>query len=183
MIRPDAKAAEGSVLERLARCEPLLSLGIRNARTAEIVRMAKTAGFSVIWVDLEHSSLSIDCATQILAAAADLAMEAWVRIPERDYAVIGRLLDGGATGIIAPHVESAEEAQAVINAVRFPPRGQRSQNALLPQAKYRRMAAADLMRVAELATTVHILIESAEGAHHADAIAAVEGIDVLHVGM
>jgi 2-keto-3-deoxy-L-rhamnonate aldolase RhmA len=183
MIRPDAKAAEGSVLERLARCEPLLSLGIRNARTAEIVRMAKTAGFSVIWVDLEHSSLSIDCAAQILAAAADLQMEAWVRIPEREYGVIGRLLDGGATGIIAPHVESAEEARAVVDAVRFPPRGQRSQNALLPQAKYRRMAAADLMRVAELATTVHILIESAEGAHHADAIAAVEGVDVLHVGM
>ena len=171
------------MLQRLAQGEPLLSLGIRNARTAEIVRMAKTAGFGLVWIDLEHSSISIDCAVQIIASAADLGLEAWMRIPERDYGVIGRLLDGGATGIIAPRVETAEEAQRVVNAVRFPPRGQRSQTALLPQAKYRRMSAAELMRCADLATTVHILIESAEGVRNADAIAAIDGVDILHVGM
>jgi 2-keto-3-deoxy-L-rhamnonate aldolase RhmA len=171
------------VLQRLAQGEPLLSLGIRNARTAEIVRMAKTAGFGLVWIDLEHSSISIDCAAQIIGSAADLAMEAWVRVPERDYGVIGRLLDGGATGIIAPRVETAEEAQKVVNAVRFPPRGQRSLTALLPQAKYRRMSAAELMRCADLATTVHILIESAQGVGNADAIAAIDGVDILHVGL
>jgi len=59
----------------LAQGEPLLSLGIRNARTAEIVRIAKTAGFGVIWIDLEHSSISIDCAVQITASAADLGLD------------------------------------------------------------------------------------------------------------
>ena len=171
------------MLQRLAQGEPLFSLGIRNARTAEIVRMAKTAGFGLLWVDLEHSSISIDCAVQIMASAADLEMEAWVRVPERDYGVIGRLLDGGATGIIVPRVETAEEAQQVVNAARFPPRGQRSQIALLPQAKYRRMSAAELMRSADRATTVHILIESAQGVRNAEAIAAVDGVDILHVGM
>jgi 2-keto-3-deoxy-L-rhamnonate aldolase RhmA len=97
--------------------------------------------------------------------------------------VIGRLLDGGATGIVAPRVETADEAQKVVNAARFPPRGQRSQTALLPQAKYRRMSAQELMRCAELATTVHILIESALGVRNADAIAAIDGVDILHVGM
>jgi 2-keto-3-deoxy-L-rhamnonate aldolase RhmA len=183
MTQPDARSQENAVLQRLAQGEPLLSLGIRNARTAEIVRIAKTAGFGLVWIDLEHSSMSIDCAVQIVASAADLGLEAWVRIPERDYGVIGRLLDGGATGIIAPRVETVEEAQKVVNAARFPPRGQRSQTALLPQAKYRRMSAAELMRCAELATTVHILIESAEGVRNAEAIAAIDGVDVLHVGM
>ena len=183
MTQPDARAQEYAVLQRLAQGEPLLSLGIRNARTAEIVRIAKTAGFGLVWIDLEHSSISVDCAVQIAASAADLGLEAWVRIPERDYGVVGRLLDGGATGIIAPRVETAEEAQKVVNAARFPPRGQRSQTALLPQAKYRRMSAAELMRCAELATTVHILIESAEGVRNAEAIAAIDGVDVLHVGM
>jgi 2-keto-3-deoxy-L-rhamnonate aldolase RhmA len=183
MTQPDARAQENAVLQGLAQGEPLLSLGIRNARTAEIVRIAKTAGFGLVWIDLEHSSISIDCAVQIVASAADLGLEAWVRIPERDYGVIGRLLDGGATGIIAPRVETAEEAQKVVNAARFPPRGQRSQTALLPQAKYRRMSASELMRCAELATTVHILIESAEGVRNAEAIAAIDGVDVLHVGM
>ena len=179
----DAPLQKNVVLQRLAQGEPLLSLGIRNARTAEIVRIAKTAGFGLVWLDLEHSSISIDCAAQIIASAGDLGLEAWVRVAERDYGVIGRLLDGGATGIIAPHVETAEEAQTVVNAARFPPRGQRSQTALLPQTKYRRMPAAELMRCADLATTVHILIESAEGVRNADAIAAIDGVDVLHVGM
>jgi 2-keto-3-deoxy-L-rhamnonate aldolase RhmA len=183
MPQPEPQSRESPVLQRLARGEALLSLGIRNARSAEIVRMAKTAGFGLVWVDLEHSSISIDCAVQIAASAADLGLEAWVRVPERDYGVIGRLLDGGATGIVAPHVETAEEAQQVVNAVRFPPRGRRSQTALLPQAGYRRMPAAELMRCAERATTVHILIESAEGVRNADAIAAIDGVDILHVGL
>jgi 2-keto-3-deoxy-L-rhamnonate aldolase RhmA len=183
MPHPNAQSREHAVLQRLAQGEPLLSLGIRNARTAEIVRMAKTAGFGLLWIDLEHSSISIDCAAQIIGSAADLAMEAWVRVPERDYGVIGRLLDGGATGIIAPRVETAEEARKVVDAVRFPPRGQRSLTALLPQAKYRRMPAAELMRCADLATTVHILIESAQGVRNADAIAAIDGVDILHVGL
>jgi 2-keto-3-deoxy-L-rhamnonate aldolase RhmA len=179
----NARSQENAALRRLARREPLLSLGIRNARTAEIVRIAKTAGFAVVWVDLEHSSMSIDCVAQIIASAADLSMEAWVRVPERDYGVIGRLLDGGATGIVAPRVETADEAQKVVNAARFPPRGQRSQIALLPQTKYRRLSATELMSRVDLATTVHILIESGEGVRNADAIAAIDGVDVLHVGL
>jgi 2-keto-3-deoxy-L-rhamnonate aldolase RhmA len=179
----DVQSRENAVLRKLAQGEPLLSLGIRNARTAEIVRMAKTAGFGLVWVDLEHSSISIDCAVQIIASAADQGMEAWVRVPERDYGVVGRLLDGGATGIVAPRVETAEEARRVVNAARFPPLGQRSQIALLPQAKYQRMSAAELMRCADVATTVHILIESAEGVRNAGAIAAIDGVDILHVGL
>jgi 2-keto-3-deoxy-L-rhamnonate aldolase RhmA len=178
-----AQCQENPALQQLAQGVPLLSLGIRNARTAEIVRIAKTAGFGLVWIDLEHSSISIDCAVQIIATAADLGLEAWVRVPEREYGAIGRLLDGGATGIVAPRVETAEEAQNVVNAARFPPLGRRSQIALLPQTKYLRMAAAHLMHCAELATTVHILIESAEGVRNAGAIAAIDGVDVLHVGM
>jgi hypothetical protein len=79
-----ARSTESVVIRKLASREPLLSLGIRNARTAEIVRMAKTAGFSIVWIDLEHSSISIDCAVQISASAADLGLESWVRVPERE---------------------------------------------------------------------------------------------------
>jgi 2-keto-3-deoxy-L-rhamnonate aldolase RhmA len=178
-----ARHTDSMVLRKLASREPLLGLGIRNARTAEIIRIAKTAGFSIVWIDLEHSSISVDCAVQISAATADLGLEAWVRVPEREYGVIGRLLDGGVTGIIAPHVETAEEAQKVVNAARFPPRGQRSQIGHLPQVGYRKLPPAELMAAADRATTVHILLESAKGIGNADAIAAIDGVDILHVGM
>lgn len=177
------RQTESLVLQKLARGEPLLSLGIRNARTAEIVRIAKTAGYGIVWIDLEHSSIPIDCAVQISATAADLGLEAWVRVPEREYGVIGRLLDGGVTGIVAPRVETAEEAQQLVDAARFPPRGHRSQIAHLPQVGYRKLPAAELMAAADRATTIHILLESGNGIDNADAIAAIDGVDILHVGV
>jgi 2-keto-3-deoxy-L-rhamnonate aldolase RhmA len=171
------------VLERLRAAEPVLSLGIRNARTSEIVRLAHGAGFGIVWIDLEHSSIPAENAAQIAATALDLGLEGWVRTAERDYTVIGRLLDSGVTGIIAPHIESAEEAREVVAAARFPPRGSRSQIALLPQSGYRRLPPGELMTAAERATSVHALLESARGIAAADEIAAVDGIDILHVGV
>jgi 2-keto-3-deoxy-L-rhamnonate aldolase RhmA len=175
--------AKKSVLERLRDAQPVLSLGIRNARSAEIVRLACSAGFGVVWVDLEHSSISIDAAAQISATARDLGIEGWVRTPERDYGVIGRLLDAGVSGIIAPRIETADEARQLVAAARFPPRGMRSQIALLPQADYRRLPPAQLMEIAERATSVHVLLESAKGIEAAEEIAAVDGVDALHVGV
>jgi 2-keto-3-deoxy-L-rhamnonate aldolase RhmA len=171
------------VLDRLRDGEPVLSLGIRNARTTEIVRLAKCAGFGMLWIDLEHCSMTVDQAAQIAATALDLGIEGWVRTTERDCSVVGRLLDGGVTGIIAPRIETAEEARQVVSAARFPPRGLRSQITLLPQLGYRRVAPAELMRDAEHATSVHVLLESAKGIAAAEAIAAVDGVDILHVGV
>ena len=101
--------AHKGVLERLHAAEPVLSLGLRNARTPEIVRLAAGAGFGVVWVDLEHSSIGVDAAAQLAATALDLGLEGWVRTPERDYGIIGRLLDAGVTGIIAPRIETPEK--------------------------------------------------------------------------
>ena len=171
------------MLERLRDAEPVLSLGLRNARTTEIVRLARCAGFGVVWVDLEHSSIPVERAANLAATALDLGIEGWVRTPERDYGVIGRLLDAGVTGIIAPRIETPDEARQLVAAARFPPRGLRSQIGLLPQAGYRRLPPAELMSLAERATSVHVLLESARGIAAVEAIAAVEGVDMLHVGV
>lgn len=176
-------AAPSTVLARLAAGEPVLSLGVRNARTGDIARMASASGYDVVWIDLEHSSMSVDVAAQIAATAHDLGIAAWVRVPEREYGVIGRLLDGGATGIIAPKVESAEEARLLADACRFPPRGQRSQIGLLPQWGFARMPAPELTRRADEAVVLQILLESAKGIANAGAIAAVDGVDIVGIGM
>jgi 2-keto-3-deoxy-L-rhamnonate aldolase RhmA len=171
------------ILARLTAGVPTLTVGVRLARTADVARIAAGSGYSVVWIDLEHSSMPIDAAAQIAATAHDLGLEAWVRVAERDLGVIGRLLDGGATGIIMPRMESAAEAQALVTAVRFPPRGQRSQIGFLPHFGSARPSPSDFMARIEAATTAHALIESAAGVAAADAIAATEGIDVLHVGL
>jgi 2-keto-3-deoxy-L-rhamnonate aldolase RhmA len=177
------RSDERRLLERLAAGEPALTVGIRAARTADVARIAHAAGYAALWIDLEHSTMPIDVAAAIASTAHDLGMEAWVRVCERDYGVIGRLLDGGATGIIMPRVESADEARKLVTAVRFPPRGQRSQIGMLAHFGSARPSPADFMQRIENATSAHCLIESAAGIANADAIAAVDGIDVLHVGL
>lgn len=170
-------------LARLAAGEPVLALGVRHSRSGDVVRMASAAGYGVVWIDLEHSGIAIDAAAQIAATATDCGLDGWVRVPERDLGVIGRLLDGGATGIIAPKVESAAEARAVAAACRFPPAGARSQIAILPHHGFARLPVSELNRRADAAVAVQILLESRAGIEAADAIASIDGVDIIGIGM
>ncbi|WP_174278364.1 HpcH/HpaI aldolase family protein [Sphingomonas bacterium] len=171
------------VMASLAVGRPVLSLGVRFSRSPDIARMAAAAGYGVLWIDLEHSGMPIDCACQIAATGHDLGLASWVRVPERELGVIGRLLDGGATGIIVPKIETVEEAREVARFCRFPPAGARSQIAQLPQFGFRRMAPSELTERSNAATVVQILIESAAGIANADAIASVPGVNLLGIGM
>lgn len=175
-------AAPETFLERLRAGRLTLVLGIRAARTTEIVRIAHASGHHAILVDLEHSGMPVDVATALCATAGDLGLTPFVRVPERDYGVIGRLLDGGAQGIVAPRVETAEQAETVARACRFPPSGQRSQIALLPQLGMRPLPAAEANPAADARTVVQILVETPRGIAAADEIAAVPGVDMLAVG-
>src|ERR1700722_2351746 len=127
------------VVERLGFGIPVAALGVRSSRTADIARIARSSGHHAIWVDLEHSTMPIDTAALICAAALDLGLAPFVRIPEREYGVIGRLLDGGVLGIIAPRVETVQEAQDIVAACRFPPFGHRSAVATLAHLDYEKM--------------------------------------------
>lgn len=174
--------ADTPIAARLAAGQRILSLGIRFSRTPDIARMASGAGYDLIWIDLEHSGIAIDAASQIAATAHDLGLGAWVRVPEREYGAIGRLLDGGATGIIGPKIETEAEARLLADACRFPPAGQRSMLARLPQTGFVRDPVDRLVTEANRSVIVQALIESPRGIDHAEAIAAVEGIDVVAVG-
>lgn len=170
------------LLQRLSRREPVLAFGVRQARTTDAARIAHATGHHVLWVDLEHSTIPIDTAGALCAAASDLGLVPFVRVPERDLGVIGRVMDAGAQGIIAPRIETAQQAREVAQACRFPPRGHRSAIAALPQFGLRRMAPAELFAAANDAALVQILLESPQGIENAQAIAAVDGVDMLAVG-
>jgi 2-keto-3-deoxy-L-rhamnonate aldolase RhmA len=169
-------------LDRLNRGELTLMMGIRNARTTEIVRIAQATGHHAIMVDLEHSAVPLDVTAEMCGTAHALGMTALVRIPENDYGIIGRLLDCGATGIVAPRIETAAQAAVIARACRFPPHGQRSQLAMVPQFGMRPMPARDLNPKLDEATIVQILIETPVGVENADAIAAVPGVDMIAIG-
>ena len=178
-----ASKARNPVLDRLARRLPVTAFGVRGARTAEIARIARAAGNDAIWIDLEHSTMSIDTAAQICAAALDIGLVPLARVPEKDYGVIGRLLDGGALGIIAPRIETAQQAAEIAAACRFPPRGQRSAIATLPHLELRRVPAARLNETLNQASIVKVLIETPLGLQNLDAIASLPEVDLIGIGV
>jgi 4-hydroxy-2-oxoheptanedioate aldolase len=174
--------AARSAIQRLARGTRLAALGVRSSRTADIARIARASGHQAIWIDLEHSTMPIDTAASICAVAVDIGLASFVRVPEREYGVIGRLLDGGVLGIIAPRVESVEEAQAIVSACRFPPLGHRSAVATLAHVNFRKLPTEEFNCAMNEATVVMILIESPLGIRNIEAIAGLPGVDLVGIG-
>ncbi|GAB3155214.1 aldolase/citrate lyase family protein [Amycolatopsis stemonae] len=166
MLQPP-RSGSGTLLARLRAGELTLMLGIRAGRTLDTVHTARSTGHHAVMVDLEHSAMSTDTAATLCTAADALGLTPIVRIPEREYGMIGRLLDGGARGIIAPRVDTAQEAERIARACRFPPRGQRSPTAMPPP---------------DTEVVVLIMVETPEGIDAVDAIASVDGVDMLVFG-
>ena len=136
-----------------------------------------------LYIDLEHSPLSMDATGQICMAAQDAGVMPAVRVPANTPEYISRVLDAGAMGIIAPNVRSAEEARAVVRAAKLPPLGERSNTGLFPQLGYRPFPAEETCRAINDATMVIVQFESAISLERADEIVAVEGVDVVLVGL
>src|SRR3989441_6081674 len=131
------------VKEKLARGELVSSMTARLVSSIEIVRIAKSAGFDSLYIDLEHSSFSMETTSQICVMALEAAIPALVRVPANTPEYISRVLDGGALGVIAPGRRSAEEARAVVAAAKYPPLGARGLSAGLPQLQFRTFPAAE----------------------------------------
>ncbi len=172
----------GKVLQMLDNGEMVYGFGIRNARTTDIVLMTNAAGYHLIWMDLEHSAMSLDVCAQMSSMALSLGMTPIVRIPEREYGVIGRVLDGGALGIMTPRVETAEQAADLARACRFAPRGERSQIGAVPIFGMRKVPPPDHNQLSDSAAMVIVLIETERGVANAAEIAAVPGVDVVMIG-
>jgi 2-keto-3-deoxy-L-rhamnonate aldolase RhmA len=171
------------VKEKLDRNEVVASMTIRLVRGVEIARMARTAGFDMIYIDLEHSTLTLEATGQICQAALSAGIAPMVRVPANTPEYIQRVLDGGALGIIAPGVRSADEARAVVRATKYPPLGKRGAGGALPQLEYRAFPTAEANAAVNAATMVIVQFESAEAVEKADEIAAVEGVDMVLIGV
>ena len=145
---------------------------------AEVVGQA---GFDFVVIDLEHGMGSErDVQGQLYALEATPAA-AVIRVESHMRQRVHRILDVGAHGIMFPRVETAAEARACVEAMRYPPDGQRGVATMVRAAGYgaRYVEYRDASKSALLSI---LQIESAEGVRNVEEIAAVDGADVLFVG-
>ena len=168
--------------ETLAAGKLGLAMLVQQVQGVNIAVAAKHCGFDAITIDLEHSVISESAAAQICVTALNVGITPLVRIPSHDGYYANRILDAGAMGIVAPHVNSADEARAIVRACKFAPLGARSVAGSWPHLGYQAWPAEEVRSLFNASTTVVVMLETPEAIEQADAIAAVPGVDILHVG-
>jgi 2-keto-3-deoxy-L-rhamnonate aldolase RhmA len=173
---------ENPALARMEAGEVSLGVGIRQARTVDIAQIMKVCGFDWLFLDLEHSAMPLDITAQISMAALDAGICPIVRIPIGDYSVGTRLLDAGAMGIVHPHVESADEARRIVDALCYPPYGHRGVSGTLTQFAYRSVDLAEAVTELNRKTLIGVMLETQEAIDQADEIAAVDGLNIVMIG-
>jgi 2-keto-3-deoxy-L-rhamnonate aldolase RhmA len=167
---------------RLAAGELALGMGARQSRTVDIATIAKTCGFDWLFIDMEHSSMDVDLASQLAMAALGAGITPLVRVPGHEHYHASRLLDNGAQGVVAPHVDTVEEAQRIARACRYPPLGHRSIAGAQPQLGFRTVPVGEATKLVNEITLVVVMLETPKAIANADAIAQVPGVDVLLIG-
>lgn len=169
-------------LDRLRRGELSLGVVLRQARSVETARIMETAGFDWLFLDLEHNPMSIETASEMSVAALGTGIAPLVRVPEGQYWLATRALDGGAKGIVMPHVDTAEQAAEAVRQLRYPPVGRRSISSMQVHVGFRDMPVGELTRELDRDCLIAVMLETAAAIDACEAIAAVPGIDVVMVG-
>ncbi len=159
-----------------------IGVGLRQARTVDIGKAMKTAGFDWLFIDMEHNTMDIDMACQISVAAQDAGITPIVRVPGFEHHLASRALDGGALGIVVPHVNDVSTAKNMVDSCRYPPLGHRSMTGSLPQINFESHPLDTLSTAINKATLLILMIETPQALENANAIAALEGVDALLIG-
>ncbi|MCH8886459.1 MAG: aldolase [SAR324 cluster bacterium] len=173
---------ENRAKDKLEAGKLCIGLGLRAARTVEIGRVLATCGYDWAFIDMEHNSMSIDTAAQVAVACQDAGVTPIVRVPGYEHYLATRVLDAGAMGIVFPHVDTPEQAARLVSFCKYPPQGHRSAAGNMAQLDFRAMPQAEASALVNQRTLIVMMIESPAGLENAEAIAGVEGVDVLLVG-
>lgn len=140
--------------------------------------MIARVGWDCLVADMQHSMTGFDEMVRLLQVTTNLGTAVLVRPPALDSALIGRLLDAGATGIICPMVSSVAEAQLLVSACRYPPLGNRS----IGPIRARLVFGDDYIGKANRGVLAIAMIETPGGLDKLEAIAGVPGLDGLFAG-
>lgn len=167
--------------ERL-RTGERLTCGLVRMPCEEVVEMLAVAGLDAVLVDCEHGPADVLELRRHIALADAHGVPVLVRVGEGEHHLAQRALDQGAHGIVAPHVETAEAAAALVRALRYPPQGERG-FATYPRAgRFGTRTAAEHRAAAVAATFVLVMLETPGAIARAGEIVAVDGVDGWLVG-
>lgn len=166
--------------EKLQRGEKTAGAWLQMASpmAAEILGLA---GFDWLLIDMEHGPSDMTSLVGQLQAMASSPAVPLVRAPWNDAAVIKRILDAGAMGVIVPAVNTVQEAMAAVSACKYPPQGIRGIATGTRAAGFGQFSQS-YFAAANAVVLVIVQIETQQGLSNLDDILTVEGIDAIFIG-
>ncbi len=147
---------------------------------ADVVLQAARLGFDFVWIEMEHSAISLESARDMILATQGTHLIPIVRVPVNELWTAKRALDCGALGVIFPFTSTPELARQAVAACRYPPLGKRGAGPGL--ASLRWPAPQGYADFADKNALVIIIIEEKRAVENIDAILDVPGIDVVFIG-
>ncbi|MCX7569439.1 aldolase/citrate lyase family protein [Tumebacillus sp. DT12] len=169
--------------QRLRSEEKLYGTWVRIAHPV-IVEVLGRSGLDFLQIDMEHAAIGTGELDRLLLAAKATGVPTMVRVPELGESVIGRALDLGATGIVVPRINSAEEAQQAVHAAFFAPVGQRGLGGACRANDYGAASFRQYAAEANERTTLILQIETKEAVERIDEIldASAAATDLYYIG-
>ena len=178
----NAVSIKNPVKELLKADKVALGMLVRLARSGDIARIAKTTGHDFIFIDSQHALFSVETIGHIAQTALGCGITPLVRVRSCDDPDTSVLLDNGVAGIVFPDIRTAAEARRAVDRAKFAPIGRRSVSGSYTVFDFRAVPAPEALPALNDYTLVVCMIEDAEGLKNLEEIAAVDGIDVIHVG-
>ncbi len=167
--------------EKLQAGEPIFGINIFEALTPSVVKIAASLGFDMLMVDAEHALNDDSRLAMFLTLVRDNGMAPIVTVTAPERALVSRVLDAGALGIILSHSETPEQMEDLVRWIKYAPEGVRGL-AMGANAGYDASDVARYCREANDATLVLPKIESPLGVQNAGAMMDVEGVDGVVFG-
>jgi 2-keto-3-deoxy-L-rhamnonate aldolase RhmA len=171
------------VRRRMEAGDLALGLIVRLARSGDIARIARATGHDFLFIDAQHAIFSLETIGHIAQAALGCGIAPLVRVRSVRDPDIPVLLDCGVTGIVFPDINTADDARLAVRTCKFAPIGRRSVTTGHPLFDYRAIPQSETIPLLNANTLVVCMIESREGLANAEAIAAVEGVDVVQTAL
>ncbi len=159
--------------------QPPLGTWIMSA-SAIVAEAIGHAGFDWGVIDMEHTPLEMMGVMHMLQAVGNTRMLPVVRVPWNDAVMVKRVLDAGATTVLFPFVQNADEARRAVAATRFPPEGIRGMAGMSRASRFG--TTPNFLQTANQHIGVILQIETAQAVEQLEAIAAVPGVDALFLG-
>ena len=172
---------QSRVLAKVRAGEPALGIAL-HLTDPSVFELAGLMGFDAIWMDMEHHFYSLEVAANAIRAARVGNTDVVARPAKGEFMRMSRMLEAGATGIMYPRCDSAEEAREVVKWAKFAPLGKRGFDGSGPDVPYILTPMQRYVREANEQTFVLIQLEEPHAIAQADAIAAVPGVDMLMIG-